>query len=79
MDSFCYTSVLGALVGQLLEEKVSGFKEWRVGTEKNPTLPPVQAPTKEGREMGKRHFASCVRCPLLFYVEPFIYFEDTRE
>lgn len=29
--------------------------------------------------MGKRHHSSCVRCLLMFYVGPFIYFEDTQE
>lgn len=48
MDSFCSTPVLDALVGQLLEEKVSGLKGWGVGTQRNLTLPPTQAPLRGG-------------------------------
>lgn len=48
MDSFCSTPVLDALVGQLLEEKVSGLKGWGVGTQRNLTFPPTQAPLRGG-------------------------------
>lgn len=48
MDSFCSTPVLDALVGQLLEEKVSGLKGWGVGTHRNLTLPLTQAPLRDG-------------------------------
>lgn len=46
MDSVSSTPALDALALQLLEEKVSGPREWGVGTEINPTLPLPPTPTK---------------------------------
>ena len=49
MDSVSSAPALDALALQLLEEKVSGPREWGVETEINPTLPlpptPPIAPT----------------------------------
>lgn len=49
MDSICSTPALDALALQLLEEKVSGPREWGAGTERNPTLLPTHPPLRGGQ------------------------------
>lgn len=78
MDSFCSTPVLDALVGQLLEEKVSGLKGWGVGTQRNLTLPPHLSPTKRW-QWGRGTFSVVTDFSWMFYVGPAIYFYDTQD
>lgn len=66
MDSVSSTPALDALALQLLEEKVSGPREWGVGTEINPTLPLPPTPTKlQGKPSKGQGGCSEKEAPLL--------------
>lgn len=77
MDSVCSTPALDALALQLLEEKVSGPREWGLGTERNPTPLPTHLQLRGGQAwgreaaVGKRHYGY-VPFLWLYYTGPLI-------